>query len=73
MYLVVLNRIGTGTIYLGGSNKSFNSRFSGESRVRHETLEEGERTCWVKHYDYNNKEEVNSPNILNDNNNVQSI
>ena len=37
-------------------------------RVPHETPEEGRRTYQPKHYDYNNKDDVNSPNILSNNN-----
>ena len=38
-----------------------------KGRVRHETPEEGRRTYEPKRYGYNNKDEVNSPNILSNN------
>ena len=46
------------------------SRFCVDSLVRHQTHEEG-RTYRPKRCDYNNKDEVNCPNILS-NNNYQS-
>ena len=36
------------------------------SRVRQETPEEGRRTHQPKRYEYNNKDEDNSPKTLND-------
>ena len=54
---------------LSTPNKGFSSRFCVGSRVRHETPEEGQRTYRSKLCDYNNKDEVKNPNILNDNNN----
>ena len=33
----------------------------------HETHEEGPRTYWLKSYDFNNKDKVNSLNILSNN------
>ena len=39
-----------------------------DSRVRHETREEGRRTYRPKRCDYDNKEEVNSTNIFSNNN-----
>ena len=62
----MVNRIGT--VYPWGSNKGFSSRFCVDSQVWHETPEEGWRTYQLQYYDYNNKDEVNSPNILSDNN-----
>ena len=56
------NRIGT--VYLCGSNKVFSSRFCVDTRVRYGRSEEGRRTYRPKRCDYNNKDEVNSPNIL---------
>ena len=47
----------------GGVSNSVN-----HDRVRHETPEEGWRTYQPKHYEYNNKDENNSPNILSDKN-----
>ena len=61
----MVNRIGT--VYTCGSNKEFSLRFSGDSRVQHETPEEVQRTYWLKCC-YNNKDEVNSLNILSNNN-----
>ena len=39
-----------------------------DSRVQYETPEEGGRTYRLKRSGYNNKDEVNSPNILSNNN-----
>ena len=65
----MVNRIGT--IYPSGSNKRFRSRFRADFRVRHETPEQGRRTYRPKHCEYNNKDEVSSPDILsNENNNL---
>ena len=50
----------------GGSNKGFSSRFCVDSRVRHETPIEIRR-------DYNQKDEVNSPNILSNNNYLRNF
>ena len=58
----MVNRIGT--VYPCGSNKEFSSRFSVNFRVRHETPEEDRRTYRPKCSDYNNKDKINSPNIL---------
>ena len=66
MYLVIVKRIGT--IYPIGSNNRFSLRFSVDTRVQHETPEEGRKTNQPKCCDYNNKNEINSPNILSDNN-----
>ena len=38
------------------------------SRVWHKTPEEGQRTYQPKRRDYNNEDEINSPNILSNNN-----
>ena len=51
------------TVNPGGSNKWFSSRFCVNSSVWHETPEEGWSTCQLKR-DYNNKDEINTPNIL---------
>ena len=59
----MVNRIGT--VNSCGSNKGFSSRFYVDYQVWHETPEEGQRTYWPKHCDYNNKDEISSPNILN--------
>ena len=37
------------------------------SHVWHETSKEGRRTYWLKCFEYNNKDVVNSPNILRNN------
>ena len=47
-------------------------RFCVDSRVWHETPEGGRRTYRPKRCDYNNKDEVNSPNILRNSNNQVS-
>ena len=65
----MVNRIRT--VYPCGSNKEFSSRFCVGSRIRHETPEEGRRTYRPKR-DYTNKDEVNSLNILS-NNNYQAL
>ena len=64
--MVKVNRIRT--TYPWGSNKGFSSRFCVDSRVRCETPEEDRRTYLPKHCGYNNKDEVKSLNILNNNN-----
>ena len=69
--LVMVNRIGT--VYPCDSNKEFSSRFCVDSQVWHETPEEGRRTYWPKRCDCNNKDEVNSPNILSNNNYLTSL
>ena len=58
----MVNRIGT--VYSGGSNKGFSSRFSVNSQIRYETSEKGLNTYQPKRSEYYNKEEVYSPNIL---------
>ena len=58
------------TVYPRGSNKGFSSSFYVDSWVRSETPEEGRRTYQVKCCEYNNKDEVNSSNILSNNNNL---
>ena len=58
----MVNRIGT--IYPGGLNKGFGSRFCVGSRVGHEIPEEGRGTYRPKRYEHNDKD--NSPNILTD-------
>ena len=68
--LVMINRIET--FYPCGSNKGFSSRFSVDSRVLHETHEDGRRIYRSKHCENYNKDEVNSPNILSNNNNCQA-
>ena len=57
------------TVYLRGLNEGFNSRFCVGSQVQHETPEEGRGTYWPKCCEYNNKDGVNSPNILSSNRN----
>ena len=61
------------TIYPHGSNKEFSLRFCVGSRVQHETPEEGQQTYWLKHYEYNNKDENNSLNILSDEKKIYTI
>ena len=60
----MVNRIGT--IYPCGLNKGFSSRYWVGFRVWHEMPEEGQRMYQPKHCEYNNKDEVNSLNILSD-------
>ena len=52
------------TVYLRGSNKGFSLRFCMDFRIQHRTLEEGRKTYQPKLCEYNNKDEVNSLNIL---------
>ena len=59
------NRIRTGDPR--GFNKGRCSTFHVGSQVR-QTPEEGWRTCRLKHWGNNNKDEVNSPKTLNDKN-----
>ena len=66
LYLVMINRIGT--VYPWGSNKGFSLRFCVDSWVQHKTPEEGRRTYQPKRCEYNNKDDINSPNILSNNN-----
>ena len=47
--------------------KGFSLRFCGESRLRHQTPKVGRKTYRPKHCDYTNKDEVNRPNILSNN------
>ena len=54
-----MNRFGTVKI-----NKVLSLRFCVDSRVRLETPEESRRVYRPKRCEYNNKDEVNSPNIL---------
>ena len=49
-------------------NKGSSPRFWVGSRVRHETPEEERRISQLKRCEYNNKDEVNSSNILSDKN-----
>ena len=61
------NRIGT--VYSCGSNKGFSLRFCVDSWVQYEILEGGQRTYRLKYCDYNNnKDEINSLNILSNKN-----
>ena len=46
-----------------GLNKGCGSEFCVGSRIR-QTPEEGRRTYWAKHFEYNNKDEDNSPKTL---------
>ena len=57
-----VNRIET--VYPCGLNKGFSSRFCVGSQVRHETPEENCGTYQLKHCEYNNKDGVNSSNVL---------
>ena len=57
---------GIRTIYLRGVNKEFSSKFSVGSWVQHGTHEEGRRTYQLKHCEYNDEDEDNSPNIPSD-------
>ena len=66
IYPVIVNRIGI--VFPCGSNKGLSSRFCVDSRIRHETPEEGRRTYWSKRCEYINKDVVNSQNILRKNN-----
>ena len=52
------------TAYLWGSNKGFSLRVCVDSWVWHETPEEGRMTYQLKCYEYNGRDEVNSPNIV---------
>ena len=61
----MVNRIGT--VFPFGSNKGFSLRFFADYEVRHETSERGRRTYRPKSCEYNNKDEVNSPNIFSEN------
>ena len=51
---------------LCGLNKGRVSKFCIGSIVRQETSEKGKRTNLLKRCEYNNKDENNSPKILND-------
>ena len=51
-----------------GLNNRRGSTFCISSRVQQETPEEGWRTHQPKRCEYNNKDEDNSPNVLNDKN-----
>ena len=55
-----------------GLNKGPGWKFCVDSRVRHETPEEGRRTYRLKHCEYNNEDKKNSLNILSDKNNQAS-
>ena len=57
---------GTRTIYLQGLNKGFGSKFCVNSRVRHETLEEGRRKHRPKRSEHNNEGEDKRLNIPSD-------
>ena len=60
----MINRIRT--LYHKGLNKGFGSNFCVGNQVWFETPEEGWRMHQPKHYEYNNEDEDNSPNILSD-------
>ena len=64
--MTIVNRIGT--IYPCGSNKELSLRFCVGFQVWHKTPEEGQSSYRLKHYVYSNKDDVNSPNILTNNN-----
>ena len=49
-------------------NKGRGSKFHVSSQAQQETPEEGWWTHHLKHYEYNNKDEDNSPKTLNDKN-----
>ena len=51
-----------------GFNKGRDSKFHVGFRVRQEAPEEGRRTYRPKYFEYNNKNEDNSPKTLNDKN-----
>ena len=61
---LLVNR--TGTVYHHGLDKGFSPRFCVDSRVWHETPEEGWRTYQPKSCEYNDKDNVNSLNFLTD-------
>ena len=52
------------TLYPGGLNKGFGSKFCVGSQVWQETPEENWRMHWLKHCESNNKHEDNSSNTL---------
>ena len=62
----MVNRIGTVDSYR--LNKGFGSSFCVGSRVRHDTTEEARETYRPKCWEYNTKVDVDSLNILNNNN-----
>ena len=64
----MVNEIRTGD--LRGFNKGRISKFLVDSQVQ-QTLEEGQRTYWLKYCGNNNKDEDNSPKTLNDKNGIQ--
>ena len=66
MYPVMVN--GIRTLYLHGLDKEFGSKFHVGSWIQQETHEEGHRMNWLKHCEYNNKDEYNSLDTLNDKN-----
>ena len=51
-----------------GLDKRCDPKFCVGFQVQQETPEEGWRTYWSKHCEYNNKNEDNSPKTLNDKN-----
>ena len=57
---------GVRTIYTRGLNKVFSLRFCVGFRVRHDTLEEGQRIFRPKRCEYSNEDEDNIVNILRD-------
>ena len=58
----------SGTVYPCCSNKRVQFEILCHFQIQHETPEKGRRTYRPKHYDYNNKNEVNSPNVLSNDN-----
>ena len=60
--------IRNGFVNICGSNKEFTSIFCVGSRVRYDIPEEGRRTYRPKRCGYSNKDKINSPNILSNNN-----
>ena len=65
-------RISNWTLYLNLRCRLFSSKFCVDSRFRQKTPKESQRTYRPKCSDYNNKDEVNSPNILSNNNHQAS-
>ncbi len=60
----MVNRIRTGDPRI--LNKECSLKFHVVSQVRQETPEEDWRTYWPKRFDYDNKDEGNSPKTLDD-------
>ena len=71
MYLVRVNGIKASDPY--GLNKGHDLKFCVGSQVQQAPLKEGWRTHWLKHCEYNNKDEDNSLKTLNDKNHQASL